>query len=480
MPHKSIRRPRRPISAVLTVLTVLTAGIAAGRAVTADIHGIGMELEPPLPQDRASFAPSPFPSAYSNMHSSAWSFWNGGWFSSTDSGMSQTSQRHGERNDDDERKKHGGNDEHDEGDEDDDRQDDDDDPLLPLAASSTSPSAVFSFFSFPSSFSSLSSSFFSASSSLFLSFSSPSSSSLSSSSYSPSSSSFLSSSFSPPAPQFIPRSPTGEAEGESSSITSDAEASSSLSPPTTDPLSSAGTPQDVGAPPPADAEARPQTPAIVKLTPGQEELVEQKLRERFLQEERRGEKRVELLDLIEKVHARMEIIRDSRAFPDETADMIAKAVTWLEDGHEYFSTTDGSEEAVASMALSIKKLLEIVEKAAEEEGATAPSGQPRAPAPDIDSIIARTERLLGKFRDAYGIILRENATVPQEVYAAYDQASVILSDVKKTCESDQNTCMDLDAVLDAIVLLKQPLEAGIEEIGRPEIREEIEKIFSGE
>ncbi len=194
------------------------------------------------------------------------------------------------------------------------------------------------------------------------------------------------------------------------------------------------------------------------------------IRKIFLGEDIAERRRAELLSSIELARTRIRALIEGGRYAGTVTEYLKQSIDWLDRGFTYFSEQPRSLDEIQQMVTPLQKLLsQISDLIFRSENLPAERKE-------ITPILAKTERILLKFREAFIALVQGGVELDPYAFELFMKANSLFAEVGSTCVVDQLSCNRLGDVLEILKLVQEPLQADL--ILHPAILQKLEEKFA--
>lgn len=196
------------------------------------------------------------------------------------------------------------------------------------------------------------------------------------------------------------------------------------------------------------------------LTPEQEIILEKRAEERFLGTDVVNARRQEILTLIEGTRQRLSGIRDSGLLQGTDVDFLNQSIDWLGGAYGYFTTPERTSDDIAMMRTYLGQIIGYTEQLLQKTRVTAPK---------IDTLVSKTDVILGTFPDIFWILTREGVPADPQILEEYGAAVGVLNEIKVRCPGEDAQCRRLSEVIGIIESMQGKIQDAIAQSGKTEV-----------
>ena len=194
------------------------------------------------------------------------------------------------------------------------------------------------------------------------------------------------------------------------------------------------------------------------------------LRKKFQGDNVAEKHRAHLIATMQDARVRLQDLLASNNHRDDVTVYFNESINWLDRGITYFSEGPKSNQEIQQMVAPVKQLLSQAKVLVQQE-----KKLPSEPV-DINPIIAKTERLLLKFRESFVALANGGVELDQDALTAYVDAAGQFVEIRSACAEDEMQCGQLNNVLEKLKEVQGPI---LEAFGKyPEIYEAVQAKFA--
>ena len=218
----------------------------------------------------------------------------------------------------------------------------------------------------------------------------------------------------------------------------------------------------------SDCDAQQST--ILKPEVIDEDIAKERIRKKLLGEDIANKQRAELIETMQDARARLRTLSEGAGHSEEVSLYLSDSIAWLDRSITYFSEGPKNIDEIKQMVAPVKQLLTQAKALIQKEKALPTERV------DIMPIVAKTERLLLKFRESFVALAQGGVQLDQNALSAYIDAAGKFEEIRTACAVNSKECSRLNGVLEILKSAQGPLQ---EAFGtNPEIYEKVQAKFN--
>jgi hypothetical protein len=208
----------------------------------------------------------------------------------------------------------------------------------------------------------------------------------------------------------------------------------------------------------------------------EEEEIQKRIEEKFIEPIVRTEKAQSLLSTIRDIVRRLDILSEYRQFSISVEQRMTVTREWLASIAADYSLREPSLDEMQRRADEIRLAMEDLETAMREGGTTV-QASPEYAKTKASEMLQQISKILSQVPAAFDILTANDIAVPSEAIERYKAARSLYGKLEPECTYDLGKCPTLANVLDALDGMRTPLQDAVRAADDPGIAHDIEALF---